>query len=59
MPDRIFSDFVIFSVTVLSTLVVLSILGGFYAFVWFSVPIGVLGYLKAKFSRISVSRSPN
>lgn len=41
---------VIFVVTGVSTLLVLARFGVFAAILWFSFPIGAIGYLKARFS---------
>ena len=41
---------VIFVVTGISTLLVLARFGIFAAILWFSFPIGAIGYLKARFS---------
>jgi hypothetical protein len=53
-PDRILFDVAIFAVTVISTIAVLAVLGSYYALIWFAAPVGALGYLKAKFSRVRV-----
>ncbi len=41
---------VIFGVTAISTFLVLARFGIFAAILWFSFPIGAIGYLKARFS---------
>ena len=41
---------VIFAVTAISTLLVLGRFGIFAAILWFSFPVGAIGYLKARFS---------
>lgn len=48
---------VIFAVAGISTVVVLARFGIFAAILWFSFPIGAIGYLKARFSPL-VSRRP-
>ena len=41
---------VIFAATAISTFLVLTRFGVFAAILWFSFPIGAIGYLKARFS---------
>ena len=41
---------VIFAITFVSTVAVLAQFGIYAAILWFSFPIGAIGYLKARFS---------
>jgi len=49
---------VIFLVTLVTTLVVLVDLGFYAALIWFSVPVGALSYLKARFGPLEVKAEP-
>ena len=48
----------IFAVAGISTLLVLARFGIFAAILWFSFPIGAIGYLKARFSPLQRKDSP-
>ena len=49
-----FFSIVIFLVTVATTFVVLVELGFYGALIWFSVPVGALSYIKARFGPLEV-----
>ena len=49
---------VIFAVAGISTLLVLARFGVFAAILWFSFPIGAIGYLKARFSPLQRKGAP-
>lgn len=54
-----FFSIVIFLVTVATTFVVLVELGFYGALIWFSVPVGALSYIKARFSPLEVKAVPH
>ncbi len=45
---------VIFAITFVSTVAVLAQFGIYAAILWFSFPIGAIGYLKARFSPLEI-----
>ena len=49
---------VIFLVTVATTFIVLLELGFYGALVWFSVPVGAMSYIKARFGPLEVKAEP-
>ena len=49
---------VIFLVTLATTFVVLVELGFYAALIWFSVPVGAMSYIKARFGRLEVKAEP-
>ena len=53
-----FFSIVIFLVTVATTFVVLVELGFYAAIIWFSVPVGALSYIKARFGPLEVKAVP-
>lgn len=48
---------VILGVTVLTTIMVLAQFGIYAAILWFSFPIGALGYIKARFAPLVVKQT--
>ncbi len=53
-----FFSVITFIVTALTTIVVLIELGFYGALIWFSVPVGALSYLKARFAPLEVKAEP-
>jgi len=53
-----FFSVVIFLVTVLTSFIVLVELGFYGALIWFSVPVGALSYLKARFAPLEIKAEP-
>jgi uncharacterized protein (DUF983 family) len=49
---------VIFLVTAVTTFVVLVELGFYGALIWFSVPVGAMSYLRARFGPLEVKAGP-
>ncbi len=47
---------IIFLVTMASTIAVLALFGIYAAILWFSFPIGAIGYLKARFSPLETKQ---
>ena len=45
---------IIFAITLVSTIAVLAQFGIYAAILWFSFPIGAIGYLKARFSPLDI-----
>ena len=58
MPAAVFSV-IIFVVTVISTLMIFVQMGGYAALLWFTLPIGALSYLKARFSPLETKSDQN
>ena len=52
----IISGIVVFFVTATTTMLVHQQLGPYYALLWFTLPIGSLTYLKARFSPLVVGK---
>lgn len=52
------SSFLIFVVASVTTLMVLIQLGLYAALVWFTAPVGALGYLKARFGPLETKSIP-
>ena len=48
---------IIFLVTVITTIVVMAQLGFYAGLLWFTVPVGALSYLKARFGPLEVKTS--
>ena len=49
---------VIFLVTLVTTFIVLVELGFYGALIWFSVPVGAMSYIKARFGPLEVKAKP-
>lgn len=54
-----FFSVVIFVVTVVTTFMVLVQQGFYAALLWFTLPVGALSYLKARFSPLETRAEPN
>lgn len=52
------SSLLIFTVATVTTLIVLAQLGLYAALLWFSAPVGALGYLKARFGPLETKPAP-
>lgn len=53
------ASFVIFSVAIVTTLIVLIELDLWAALLWFTLPVGALSYIKARFRPLRVKEKPN